>query len=69
MTERPTPTIYQGIFVSKTSLEAMQAWPLELRAVFDPEAERHLKQQAKQARIEAERRQAALIERLEAIPF
>ena len=50
MAERLKPTVNRFLFVSEEDLRLMQGWPLEIRALFDPAADRELAQ-----RIEAER--------------
>jgi hypothetical protein len=45
MSERLSPSINRGLFISPEKLEAMQAWPVELRALFDPQVDRALAQQ------------------------
>ena len=45
------PSINSVLFVSDESLEAMSGWPIEMRAIFDPQADRELAQ-----RIESEKR-------------
>ena len=50
MIERGEPIINRVLFVTERDLELIKHWPLELRALFDPVADRELAQ-----RIEAER--------------
>lgn len=50
MIEREEPIINRVLFVTERDLELIKHWPLELRALFDPAADRELAQ-----RIEAER--------------
>lgn len=42
MSERFRPSINQVLFVSPEKLEVIQAWPVELRALFDPQVDRAL---------------------------
>lgn len=42
MTERLPPSINQVLFVSPEKLAAIQACPVELRALFDPQVDRAL---------------------------
>ena len=40
--ERLNPTVNQVLFVAEEDLQLIQPWPLELRALFDPQADREL---------------------------
>lgn len=61
--ERPEPPINKILFVSERDLQLIKPWPLELRALFDPQADRDLA-----CRINQERAGPEQVEEKE-IPF
>jgi hypothetical protein len=42
MVERPKPHINRVLYVTEKDLELIKPWPVELKALFDPEVDRDL---------------------------
>jgi hypothetical protein len=62
MTKETKP--HNLLILSKRDLALLKHWPLELRALYDPEAEQELYRQESQAREDAEKRWAQLGEEI-----
>lgn len=57
MAEQLKPTVNRFLFLSEDDLKLMQGWPLEIRALFDPAADRELAQRIAQEKHQQANRQ------------